>query len=492
METSSLTSIANRNRSTALFTAIAGMILVLLFSLVCWFQIYKKPPRRPLLEAILKKGEMTVLTRNNAHCYYTYKDQSMGFEYELVKAFAEYLGVRLKIVIAEKWNNMIPDLINGKAALIAASLTVTPSRMEQVAFSDGYMQIQQHLIVHRTNNRVKTVEDLTGTTVHIRKGTSYQERLEQLKKEGIPFSIKLYDNMPTEELIQKVAERKIDITVADSHIAYLNRQYFPNILLSEAISQKQTIAWAFNPEDVKLIEYANAFLLLFRKSGRLEELYNKYYADAQFLSYFDLRTFHWKLNAVLPKYEPMIKKGAAAKGFDWRLIAAQMYQESLFNPRAVSRAGALGLMQIIPPTAELLKIKDVFDPVENIWGGIRHLKRLHNRFENIDEPDRTYFSLAAYNSGLGHVFDAQKLAEKINLDPYKWNSLTKTLPLLQYYRYYKNTKHGYCRGTEPVNYVRQILIYYDILKRRDIRYPRENKPISQLTGGYDAIPTKGL
>ena len=167
---------------------------------------------------------------------------------------------------------------------------------------------------------------------------------------------------------------------------------------------------------------------------------------------------------------PFIKAAAKKHGFDWRLIAAQIYQESHFNPQAKSRAGARGLMQLLPRTARSLNVNDIYNPVENINAGVQHLKKLYDHFESAEGVDRMLITLAAYNIGQGHVRDARRLAIRMNLDPNSWDSLAKTLPLLAYRKYYKNYEYGYCRGNEPVRYIKQIMIYFDILKRQGIEY----------------------
>jgi soluble lytic murein transglycosylase-like protein len=185
------------------------------------------------------------------------------------------------------------------------------------------------------------------------------------------------------------------------------------------------------------------------------------------LNYADLSTFRRKISARLPRYSRFIKAAAKKHGFDWHLIVAQIYQESHLNPKAKSRAGAKGMMQILPGTARSLGVKDIYNAVENINAGVRHLKTLYDHYESIPGYDRMLLALAAYNAGRGHVEDARRLAVKKNLNPDSWESLAKTLPLLKYRKYYEKSKYGYCRGTEPVNYTKRIMQYYDVLKRQD-------------------------
>jgi len=184
----------------------------------------------------------------------------------------------------------------------------------------------------------------------------------------------------------------------------------------------------------------------------------------------DLIVFQRRVSTRLSRYSKFIKAAAKKHGFDWHLIVAQIYQESHLDPLAKSSAGARGLMQLLPGTARSLGVNDIHNPVENINAGVRYLKTLYDRYNSIEGADRMLMALAAYNAGLGHVEDARRLAVKKNLDPDSWESLKKTLPLLRYRKYYKKSKYGYCRGTEPIIYTKRIMIYYKIIKRQGIEY----------------------
>ncbi|RLC08476.1 MAG: membrane-bound lytic murein transglycosylase MltF, partial [Deltaproteobacteria bacterium] len=444
------------------------MIGLLLLGLSCEFDMSSFKTDASILKKIIEKGELTVITRNNAHCYYSYRDQEMGFEHDLAKAFAAYLGVELNIRIAEKWEGMIPSLIDGTGDLIAASMTITPKRNRDVLFSNGYMDIQQHLIVHRGNHSIRTIEDLPGHTIHIRRGTSYQERLETLAARIPSLTIVLHEDVPTEELIRQVAEKEIDITVADSNIALLNRRYYPQAVMAGPVADKENLGWAVNPNAHKLLEKINQFFKQIQENGGYEELRNQYYAEVERFDYLDLKIYHRRLATRLPKYQPILMAASREFNFDWRLIAAQMYQESHFRRYARSHAGAYGLMQLTKRTAESFGVTDITDPEQNIYAGVKHLRNLFGYVDIENESDRLSIALAAYNVGQGHLRDAQKLAINLRMDPQKWSSLEKTLPLLRYRQYYNNATYGYCRGTEPVTYVKQIKIYYDILKRQAI------------------------
>ncbi|MBW1751689.1 MAG: membrane-bound lytic murein transglycosylase MltF [Deltaproteobacteria bacterium] len=419
------------------------------------------------LERIKETGAITVLTRNNAHSYYIYRDTPMGFEYDLAKAFAEYMGVQLKIV-TPRWDGLIKSLNSGKGDFIAASMTITPSRENLVDFSVSYLDIQQHVIVHKSNYQVKKIDDLAGKTVHVRQGTSYEERLRELKKQGLDLNIKLHDDTPTEELISMVAEREIDITIADSNVALLNRRYYPDVRMLFAISEPQPIGWAVKKGEKALLDQINRFFEKMKQERRLARIYKKYYSAVEVFDYVDLKKYHHRLQTRLPKYEGIIKQVSKAHGFDWRFITAVIYQESHFDPRARSSTGVRGLMQLTLTTAKEMGIQNRLDPAQSISGGVKYLKKLYDRYENIPGFDRLLFTLASYNVGHGHVLDARKIARKKSLDPQRWSSLEQTLPLLRHRKYYKKTTYGYCRGTEPVRFVHRVLTYYDILKREGI------------------------
>ena len=439
------------------------LLILILLSLPILFSCAKKSG----LEEIKESGKITVITRNNAHCYYTYRDNPMGFEYDLAKAFSDYLGVSLN-VITSHWEKLFDVLNGGGGDFIAASLTITPSREKLIDFSDEYLAIQQQAVIHTSNYKTRKIEDLKGKTIHVRRGTSYEERLNELKGEGLDITIQLHEDTPTEELIRMVAEKEIEVTIADSNVAFLNRRYYPDVKIAFPIEEQQSLAWAVKKGEAGLQKAINEFLKKIKEDGTFAKIYEKYYANVEIFDYVDLKKYHRRLKTRLPKYKEIIKRAAEKHGFDWRLIAAMVYQESHFNPRAKSFTGVRGMMQLTLETAKEIGIKNRLDPKQSIMGGVKYLKELYERYDGAKDPDRVLITLASYNVGHGHILDAQKIAKERNLDPNSWSSLEVILPLLRYRKYYKKTKNGYCRGTEPVRYVNRILTYYDILKREAI------------------------
>ena len=447
-------------RNTHHFASLGFLIVILFFFIAsCGSQ--------NALEKIQKSGKITVVIRNNGHCYYTYRERPMGFEYDLAKAFSDYLGVNLEI-LTPPWEGLMETLEEGKGDFIAASFTITPSRRKKVDFSKPYLSIQQQIISHNDNHNINSIEDLRGKTVHIRKGTSYEKRLRELNRKGFQIEVKLYDDTPTEELISMVQDKIIDFTIADSNIAMLNRRYYPEIKIAHPLGEEQYLGWAVKKGERALLKKINTFLNKINEDGTFHRIYSKYYANVDIFDYFDVKKFHQRLRTRLPEYKEIIQKAAKKYGFDWRFIGAMIYQESHFDPGAKSYTGVKGIMQLTKDTARELGVRDRTDPEKSITGGVKYLKNLYDKYEDAQGPDRLLIALASYNVGRGHILDAQALAKNQNMDPNRWEDLAKILPMLRNPKYYKNSKYGYCRGTEPVRYVKRILIYYDILKKEAI------------------------
>lgn len=435
-----------------------------------YFHALKNPQNHTTLEQIIQSGEITVITRNNAHCYYLYEGQPMGFEYDLAKAFADYLGVRLNIRIVDTWDQLIPALESGAGAFIAASMTKTPEREKSVSFSTSYLSIRQHIITHRDDKTIRSLSDLDDAVIHIQKGTTYKSAVERMKRNGINAKLVEHHLPSTENLIAMTASGKIETTIADSNIALLNRRYYPQIRIGMPVSQKEKLAWAVHPKARKLRFRINSFFREIKANGVFDEIYNRYYEDIDNFDYVELIKYHIRLKTRLPKYKKFIKTAADKYNFDWRLIAAQMYQESHMNPWAKSHSGAYGLMQLLPSTARSLGVQNIFDPEENIIAGTRQLKKLYDFFDRAKGHNRLAIALATYNVGQGHMLDARNIARKRGEDPNEWRVISKTLPLLRKKKYYKDSIYGYCRGDEPVKYVQNIMMYYDILRRKSLSF----------------------
>jgi len=423
--------------------------------------------RRDSLERISQTREITLLTVNDAHCYYLYRDRPMGLEYDLAKAFSSFLGVRIRVV-ASSWESLYSNLESGRGDFIGAGLASSSSKSRVVDWSNSYLLAEHQIVVHRDNEQIRKMEDLNGRIIHVRRGSAHEETAEELIGKGFNIGIQLVDKMPSEELIRMVAEKEIEATIADAHIAMLNRRYNPEIKISFPVGSPRALSWAVRKGERELLKKINEFFETIKEDGTLAKIMDRYYGNLEAFDYVDLRKYHERLESRLPKYRSIMERAGESYGFDWRLIAAMVYQESHFDPDAKSHTGVEGIMQLTQDTAADMGIEDRRHVEQSIMGGVRYLKEVYKKFGRAKNPDRIYLALASYNVGRGHVEDAQRIAEAMGLDPNSWSAVEGVLPLLSYREYYKKSAFGYCRGIEPVRYVNRIRTYYDILIREAI------------------------
>jgi len=426
-------------------------------------------PAQNSLGRIFKAGKIRMITDNSSSTYYIYRDNPMGFEYELAKEFAAFLQVDLE-VITPGWDNLFSYLDMDRGDFVAAGVTITEKREKEMLFTQPYMDIEQRLIYHKSKLPIESVNDLPGRTIHVSRNTTYHDRLLQLKNSGIEIDLVVHDDLSTEELIRMVSEsgNEVSYTVADSHIATLNRRYYPDICIGIPLQKREHLGWAVRKANVDLSDKMVEFFDLIKTSGLFNRIYEKYYGHLQTgFDYYDLKLFHEGVEKKLPKYQKTIIKESEKHGFDWRIIAAVVYQESRFNPGARSYTGVRGLMQVTEQAAAEMGITNRRDPHQNLRAGIGYLNLLFKKFSDVhDTIERIKFALASYNVGYGHVLDAQELAKLQGKDANRWASINETLPLLSKPRYYSRTKYGYARGHEPVKYIEKIFSYYDILKQK--------------------------
>ncbi len=419
----------------------------------------------PLVERIKDEGMLVVITRNSSTTYYEDKDGLKGFEYELVKQFADELGVVIRFVIPDRFEDILPMIARGEAHFAAAGLTVTDRRSSIVRFTPSYQQITQQLVYRVRNRRPKKITDTGDGVFEIVAGSSHEEELQRIKSQFPDLNWISQRNLESEELLYLVWEQVIDYTIADSNELALNRRFYPELKVAFDLTEPQPLAWAFpHAQDSSLFNAAIDFLNKQKKNGKLEQLIERYYGYVERLNFVDTRTFRRHILQRLPALTPYFKKAAEETGYDWRLLAAIGYQESHWNPDAVSPTGVRGIMMLTQSTARQLGIKNRIDPEQSILGGARYVKHIENRVPvRIKRPDRLWLALAGYNVGYGHLEDARILTARNNKNPDKWADVKQHLPLLVQKKYYKTVKHGYARGREPVNFVDNIRNYYDML-----------------------------
>lgn len=423
-----------------------------------------------LLDEIKEKKILNVALLNSPSTYYIGPDGPKGFEYDLLDAYAKHLGVELNITVVNTTKEALELSKDPSIHITSASLAKTKVKEKNFNFGPSYFEAQQQVICYRgmlwQGHFPKSIEDLSGLRIVVGEDTSYSETIESLRQDGFDINATYTSEHSTEELLAKVASNEIDCTIADSNIYALNQRYFPKIALAFSVSNREQLAWVLAQDSKELKDDMYSWLNGFNQSGEMARLKDHYYSFALFFDYYNTKTFYDRIKTRLPKYKELFEKYGEKYGIPCSVLAAQSYQESHWNPKAKSYTGVRGLMMLTQSTAKMLGVKNRLDPEQSIDGGAKHLNELLKRVPpEVNGEDRLKFALAAYNVGLGHVFDAQLLAERMGLNKNVWSDLKKVLPLLAQKKYYKTLKHGYARGSEPVRYVDSIYDYRDILQK---------------------------
>lgn len=461
------------NIASIRFIVFCSLFILLFFSCT---------PRKEKSEEIcvppyIERGKLVAITDYNSTSYFIYRGEPMGYQYELLNLFAQHLGVRLEILVSNDLRESFEVLLSGECDVLALNLTVTKERSRLVDFTKPFIQTRQVLVQKKPAkwqmlsereleaSLIRNQLDLAGKTIHVQKNSAYAARLHNLSEE-IGDTINIVEvPYESEQLITMVAEGEIEYTVSDENIARVNQTYYPEIDIQTAVSFPQNLAWAVKRGDNQLREEINTWLEGFSGTIESQLLYAKYFRNPRSARFIRSDYFALTSGRISP-YDDLIKKYSEEIGWDWRLLASLIYQESRFYPEAESWAGAAGLMQLMPSTAERFGVNMISDPEQNIAAGVKFIKWLDDILSDrlMDESERLKFILASYNVGLGHVLDARALARKNNKDPDVWTGsvdyflLNKSNP-----EYYLDpvVRHGYCRGEEPYKYVTEILERYD-------------------------------
>lgn len=437
------------------------------------------------LNEIKKRGKLIALTDNSSTSFYVYKGDSMGYEYELLNAFAKDIGVELQMITAKDMNSIFHQLNNGDVDIVAANLTVTADRLNLVNFTDPLMLVPQVLVQRKPegwssmtaaeiNKKViRNVVELSGKNIHVRKGSSFYSRLISLSEE-IGEKINIVEapgESDTEELISKVANGEIDYTIADENVALSNQTYYSNIDVETPVSFPQKIAWAVRKNSPQLTNALNEWISRKKDSKAYAALYTKYFKTRKKNTANGSGRYVSYSNGVISEYDDLIKTFSKKIGWDWKLLASMICQESHFSPTARSWAGANGFMQLVPATAKRYGL-DTIDATaaQSLEAGTNYILDLDKywRRQIPDKQERIKFILASYNAGIGHVIDARNLAAKYGKDPDVWFGNVEDMILQKSNPQFYNdaiVKCGYCRGQETYLYVKEILSRYQHYKK---------------------------
>ena len=440
---------------TAVFVTIAILPL---------FLIYDRP-LGSALDAVKDTRALTVLTINSPTTYYEGPEHALGLEYDLASGLAKKLRVDLVMETADSVASIFPRLARGDAYFAAAGLIDNEERRQLVRFTPPYQQIEQQVVYLHGGKQPETVTDLLGRQITVVAGSSVAHHLSELKAKLPDLAWTETSEKNAEQLLYDVWQGALDLAITDSNIIAVARQYYPELRVGFNINESGKLAWAFPlGDDDSIYDIATTYLGELEESGELERLRERYYGTAESYNYINISEYRRKINVTLPLYEKLFREAEEQTGIDWRLLAAVAYQESHWDPDAVSPTGVKGIMQLTQAAADQMHIEDRTNPRQNIMGGAGYLKIMKRKIpERIQEPDRTWFSLAAYNLGFGHFEDARILTQKTGKSPDKWVDVKEFLPLLSEPEWYEQTKYGEARGGEAFAFVTRIRSFYDVL-----------------------------
>ena len=411
-------------------------------------------------------GVLEVATRNGATTYYLDRHQNpIGPEFSLVSRFAESKGWTVNWTMHDSTAEVLQALEAGNTHLAAAGLTHLPSRTERFTRGPAHTEITEQLVCHRDMRPMpRKPESMPEVSIAVTADSSYVETLNKLasKHEGITFTED--DSRTTEVLLSEVAEQDIDCTVADSNIVQVMRRHFPHLEVAMNLTQGNNLGWYLPAGSDDLAGSTREWMNSTDGDEAIGYIESRYYAYIGEFDFVDLRALNRRIDERLPNFIDRFAEAETTTGMPADLLAALSYQESHWDPAAVSPTGVRGIMMLTRNTAESLGVMDRLDPVAAIDGGARYLADRHRRLpETIPEPDRTFLALASYNIGRGHLLDARQLARELGKNPDSWDDMKEVLPLKADKRYYPSTRYGYARGYEPVHYVQRIRNYRDVI-----------------------------
>ncbi len=414
------------------------------------------------LDGLKKRGRLRMITRNNALTYFIHRGMQVGFEYELLHEFADRNGLRLEIVIPDSHAELMEYLNEGKGDIVAAAMTINQERKAQATFTMPYNEVDELVVVRATEEGVSGFNDLVGRKIHVRRSSSFRATLEAVADSiaGIDI-VELPDDVETEEIMAGVENGVYDVTVADSNLLEVEQAYGRNLKAAFPI-KPTSLGWAVRGNNPALLAALDQYIMLEKRGLFFNLMRKKYFKNLRTIgkSRDSLRV---DVSGQLSPFDDHVKKYAGHYGQDWRLITAQMYQESRFDPNAVSWVGARGLMQVMPATGEQMGFTELEDPEQGIHAGVKYMDHLIQRFDpKLPMQSRIHFALASYNAGYGHLLDARRLAIELGKDPTQWfGHVEEAMLLLSKPEYYQRARYGFCRGGQPVHYVRNIKKYYE-------------------------------
>lgn len=438
------------------------VVIALLATMVIGFNVRWPNTQNSQINKIISQGELRISAVSSPLIYIDEQKQLRGFDYELAQGFASYLGVKLKITIRPTFEQIFDDLENGDADIAVAGLLYNKDRLAKTKTGPSYLNVTQQLVYRKGTNRPKNFNEINGKLL-VTAGTAHASTLKALAKEYPNLKWEETSKYNTNQILEMVADGEVDYTLEDSIAVALQQRIHPQIAVAFDLLDEHAITWYMrrskeNSLDAALLDFFN----LSHETELLARLNEKYFSHVESFDYFDTMAFIKAIDNKLPEYQPLFEKYAQV--IDWKLLAAIAWQESHWDPLATSPTGVRGLMMLTKPTATTMGIADRLDPEESIKGGAAYIAYIMERLpETIEEDDRIWFALSAYNMGYGHMQDVRKLTEMLGGDPNRWLDVKARLPLLTQKKYYSQLTYGYARGHEAYRYVENIRRYHQSL-----------------------------
>jgi len=430
---------------------------------------YSGEPRVRTLGQIKESGYLVVLTRDAPTTHYisTNGDRS-GLEYDLVKAFAEWLGVEARFREYGSVGGLLQALEAGVGDFAAAGLAVTAQRQRRFRFGPAYDRLTQQVVCRRDTVQPESLEELARISdVRVPAGSSHAELLAALERQDYPVpEWRPVRGVSSRALLRQVWQGEIPCTVAHSSTLAVSQRYYPELMSPMNLSRERDVAWALPPTNVALASAVRRWLEGYRASGKLASVLYRYHDFFDSFDYVNTQHLIRRSNERLPKYREWFRAAARKYDLSYALLVAQGYQESHWERLARSPTGVRGIMMLTRATAREMAVENRLNPRQSIFGGAKYMAEMKRHFSDIPEPDRTFFALAAYNIGRAHVLDAQRLARRKGMNPYHWRDVREMLPLLSEPEYYRTLRYGFARGGQPVSYVRRIREYHHVLASR--------------------------
>nr|WP_017004671.1 membrane-bound lytic murein transglycosylase MltF [Enterovibrio norvegicus] len=474
----------NANAIKRIYQLLVGTMLVLFLSGCEW-----KYDDRTELDKIRDSGVLRVGTLNNQLSYYIGPDGPTGLDLELASQFAQSLGVKLEMQPAYTLSGLFPALERGDVDIIAAGLTITKDRLDHFRPGPAYYYVSQQLVYKKGHWRPRNLSELNkdGARIAVVEDSSHALTLQAIQREFPEMIWESVKDTDDDELLKQVADGQLDFTIADSVDIALIQRIHPAITVALELTEDEPVAWFMKKsQDDSVYALMIEFFGKKTQSGELAALEEKYFGHVDSFDYVDTRAFLRAIDSKLPKWEPLFKK--YADQFDWRMLAALSYQESHWNPRAVSPTGVRGMMMLTLPTAKSVGVKNRLDPEQSIRGGAEYLYKMLQRVpDSVNENEKIWYALASYNIGFGHMMDARRLTKSQGGNPDSWADVKQRLPLLAKRQYHKQTRYGYARGYEALSYVENIRRYYQSI----VGYEQDKAQAigADLTDNLDGLQT---